>query len=202
MSRLKIRTQGDMSLNSPAHQAAITAGDEHFRLSSRNVANHLKGLSEVEIRLELQKTVHPFAVCFEHWIGDFNLSTGVRNANAFNANEVFYLGDKKWDRRGAVGVHNYTEVQWLPTIEAFLKLKERYIIIGVDNVPGSQSIFGFQWPANTLMVFGEEGVGLTPEMQSYCKSIVEIPMFGSVRSLNCGTASGIVMFDYVEKINR
>jgi tRNA G18 (ribose-2'-O)-methylase SpoU len=197
MSKLKVRTVGDMSLTSPAHQAAKEAGTEHYRSWERNVADHLKDKSEDEIKQILRQNSHPFAVCFEHWIGDFNLGTGIRNANAFGAQEVFYIGDKKWDRRAAVGVHNYTEIQWLPTVEHFLKLKEKYVIIGIDNVPGSVSLSSYQFVPNTLFVFGEEGVGLTPTMQSLCKDIVEIEMFGSVRSLNCGVASGIIMHEFV-----
>jgi tRNA G18 (ribose-2'-O)-methylase SpoU len=196
----KVRTQGDMSLTSPVHQAAKAAGDDHYRMWERNVADHLKGKSEEEIRILLKENSLPFAVCFEHWIGDFNMGTGIRNANGFGAKEVFYLGDKKWDKRAAVGVYNYTEVQWIPTIEHLTKLKDKYVFIGIDNVPGSHSIHTYRWPSNTLMVFGEEGTGLTPGMQQLCDHIVEIPMYGSVRSLNCGTASGIVMFDYVKKL--
>lgn len=202
MSKKKLRTEADLSLTSPAHQDALISKDEHYRRWNRNVADRFKSKSEEEIKEELVATAHPFAVCFEHWIGDFNMAAGVRNANAFNVKEVFYIGDKKWDKRAAVGVHNYTDVQWLESVEDFVKLKERYTIIGIDNVPGkSLSIRHTHWPHNTLMVFGEEGVGLTPAMQEMCEYIVEIPMFGSVRSLNCGVASGIVMYDFVEKLD-
>lgn len=196
--REKLRTKPDLSQSSPAHQEEID-----YRRWERNVADRFKDKSEVDIKAELQATAHPFAVCFEHWIGDFNMGSGIRNANAFNVNEVFYLGDKKWDRRAAVGVYNYTEVKWIPTMEEFLSLQDKYVIIGIDNIPGrSVSINDYRWPRNTLMVFGEEGTGLTPAMQAFCRDIVEIPMFGSVRSLNCGVASGIVMYDYVSKLER
>jgi tRNA G18 (ribose-2'-O)-methylase SpoU len=162
------------------------------------VADHFKAHTVEEIKQTLQRTAHPFAVCFENWIGDFNMSSGIRNANAFNAKEVFYLGDKKWDKRGAQGVYNYTDVKWLPTIDDFVKLKERYAIIGIDNVAGSRSVHYYRWPRNALMVFGSEGTGLTPQMIDLCQDLVEIPMYGSVRSLNCGVASGIMMHSYVE----
>lgn len=194
----KIRTKPDLSATSAPHQEALQNGNEHFRLWQRNVADQFKSLPEDQIKEILKETSHPFAVCFEHWIGDFNLATGIRNANAFNAREVFYLGDRKWDKRAAVGVHNYTDVQWLPTIENFKSLKDKYVIVGIDNVPGSVSIHSYSFPENTLMVFGEEGVGLTPAMQAMCQDIVEIPMHGSVRSLNCGVASGIAMYHYVD----
>lgn len=171
-----------------------------YRLWERNVADHFKNKSDEEIKAQLQATANPFAVCFEHWTGDFNMGSGIRNANAFNAREVFYLGDKKWDRRAAVGVYNYTPVQWLSTMEEFEKLKDRYTIVGIDNVPGSISMKHYDWHPNTLLVFGEEGSGLTAGMQSLCKDVVHIDMFGSVRSFNCGVASGIVMHDVVRKL--
>ncbi len=128
------------------------------------------------------------------------MGTGIRNANAFNAKEVFYLGNRKWDRRSSVGVYNYTNVQWIPTIEDFMKLQEKYTIVGIDNIPGrSIPLSQYRWSINTLMVFGEEGTGLSLPMQAFCRDIVEIEMFGSVRSLNCGVASGIMMHDYVRQ---
>jgi tRNA G18 (ribose-2'-O)-methylase SpoU len=195
-----MKTKPDLITSSPKHLEAISKGNEHFRLWERNVADRFKDKTEEEIKATLKKLSWPFAVCFEHWIGDFNLGTGIRNANAFNAREVFYLGDKKWDRRSAVGVHNYTEVQWIPTIEEFMKLNERYVIVGIDNVPGAVPLSKYKFEPNTLLVFGEEGVGLTPAMQSFCRDIVEIEMYGSVRSLNCGVASGIVMHDFTRQM--
>lgn len=199
--RQKIRTTPNLLDDSPIHQAALKEGDSHFRNWSQNVTDSLKGKTDDEIKEVLRTSAHPFAVCFEHWIGDFNIGTGIRNANAFNAKEVFYIGDHKWDKRAAVGVYNYTKVQWIPTVEDFKKLGEQYVIVGIDNVPGSVSLRHYCWPRNTLMVFGEEGVGLTPTMQSFCRDIVQIDMYGSVRSLNCGVASGIVMHDFVEKLD-
>lgn len=196
--REKIRTKPDLSADSSLHQKAKALGDEHYRLWERNVADKFKSLTEEQIKDVLKKTGYPFAVCFEHWIGDFNMGTGIRNANAFNAKEVFYVGEKKWDKRAAVGVHNYTEVQWIPTIEEFKKLQDRYVIVGLDNVPGSVPLSSYHWDRNTLMVFGEEGTGLTPGMQSLCRDIVHIEMYGTVRSLNCGTASGIAMYHYID----
>ena len=201
MSKTKIRTIPNLADNSPLHQQAIADGDEHFSLWQRNVIDEFKELSNEEIKLRLKETAFPYAVCFENWIGDFNLSSGIRNANAFNAKEVFYLGIKKIDKRGLCGVHNYTDIQWLPTIDDFIKLKNIYSIIGIDNIPGSYPIQSHKWEKNTLIVFGSESVGLTPEMQAICDKLIYIPQYGSVRSLNCATASGIVMFDIVNSFS-
>src|SRR5574338_841424 len=157
--RQKIRTKEDLSVASEKHQQAIQAGDDHWRSWQYNVADQWKDKSPEDIKAALKRSGYPFAVCFEHWINDFNMGTGIRNANAFNAKEVFYVGDKKWDKRAAVGVYNYTDVTWLPTIDDLVKLQDRYTIVGIDNVPGSVPMMSYSWPRNTLMVFGEEGVG-------------------------------------------
>jgi tRNA G18 (ribose-2'-O)-methylase SpoU len=194
----KITTQPNLIASSPAHQQALQDA-ENFRRWERNVADRYKNKSEEDIREDLRMTSHPFAVMFENWTGDFNLGTGIRNANGFNAKEVFYLGNRKWDKRGAVGVYNYTPLKFISDLEQLAELQQRYIFIGVDNVPGSIPMETFQWPDNSLMIFGEENAGLTVGIQSICKYVVHVEMYGSVRSFNCGTTSGIAMYDFVSK---
>lgn len=153
------------------------------------------------VKEDLQKTAFPYAVLMENFLGDFNIGTVIRNANAFNAKEVFYLGNKHYDRRGTVGTHHYTNVNHLLSTESLRLLKERYTFVGVENsVAGAMPVAEFKWPNNTLLIIGEEGVGITPETMALCDHFVYIPQFGSVRSLNAGVASGIVMNDLVTKI--
>lgn len=135
----------------------------------------------------------------QHIRGDFNFSTVIRNANAFAAKEVFYIGKKKFDRRGAVGTYLYTKVRFLSDSESLVRLKDEYLFVGVDNIEGSVLIETFVWPDKPiLLLFGEEGGGLTSEVIRLCDVIVAINQYGSVRSLNVGTASGIVMYEYVK----
>jgi tRNA G18 (ribose-2'-O)-methylase SpoU len=202
MSYHKVKTTPDLSKTSRAHTDAIALGKEHFYLSCRNVKDEFKSLPNDVIKAKLKETAFPYAVCFENWIGDFNIATGIRNANAFNAREVFYLGIKKIDRRGALGTYKYTDVTFLPTIDDLVKLRDRYKFIGIDNVPGSVSMSTYVWVPNSLLIFGEEGTGLTPTIKSLCDDIVHIDMFGSVRSLNCGTASGIIMNAFVNAMQK
>ena len=125
---------------------------------TRNITDKYKGWQEDLIKSDLKQKAFPYAVMMEHW-GDFNLGTLIRNANAFGAQEVFYFGQRKWDKRGAVGTYKYTNLIFLETTEELLDLKSRYTIIGIDNVPGSVPITNFVWPTNPLLVFGDEGFG-------------------------------------------
>ncbi len=198
----KIKTLPDLLETAPFHKEAIANGNDHFRLWERNVADKYKSLPDEDIKADLKSTAFPYAVCFENWINDFNIASGIRNANAFNAKEVYYLGNKKIDRRGMCGVHNYTDVKWIPTIDEFLALKDKYVFVGVDNIDNATALNNYSWKHNSMMIFGSEGVGLTPAMISMCDDFVYIKQFGSVRSLNAATASGIIMNDYVTKFSK
>lgn len=195
----RISTTPNLSEGSKRHMDAIAAGTEHFSLWQRNVIDEFKPLSTEEIKAKLAETAFPFAVLMENFVGDFNFSSAVRNCNSFNTKEVFYIGDKRFDKRGAQGTHIYTDVKFLSTIDEVVALKSKYRFVGADNIKGAVSLVDYVWHPNSMIVFGSEGVGLTPIMQSMCDDMVEIPSFGSVRSLNVGTAAGIFMYDYISK---
>lgn len=173
--------------------------DEKWVSWMYNVIDEYKGLPVEEIKAKLAAKAFPFAVLMENWQGDYNIGQCIRNANAFGAKEVFYIGRKRYDRRGAVGTYNYTEVRYLSSAEELAALKKQYIFIGIDNINGSVPIENHRHQDNSLFVFGEEGYGLTSETVKLCDCLLSITQYGSVRSLNAGCASGIVMFDYVNK---
>lgn len=202
----KLTTSPNLLDTSPKHKEAIAEGSEHFGSWTYNVVDKYKSYTTEQIKEDLKKTALPFAVCMEHIIGDFNLGTVIRNANAFNAREVFYVGEKRRDRRSEVGVSHYTKVQWLSNLDQLLELKNKYYFVGVDNIPGAISILDYTYSdqpnLETLFILGEEGVGLTPIMQSYCDTMIYIEQYGSVRSLNVGTASGIIFHDFARKYKR
>jgi len=178
---------------------------DRWKLWTRNVVDRYKNWPTESIKRDLQRTANPFAVCMEHWQGDFNISTLIRNANAFNAKKVYYLGKKKYDRRGTVGTHHYVDLVFLDGgVSELVDLKKTYTIVAIDNnVPDTHKLDKFDWLSlkkPPLMVFGEEGVGLTPEVLKIVDYSVEIPQYGSVRSLNVGTSSGILMYSFVQSL--
>jgi len=175
---------------------------ERWSLWKRNVIDRYKNWSTESIRRDLQRTANPFAVCMEHWQGDFNISTLIRNANAFNAEKVYYLGKKKYDRRGTVGTHHYVDLVFLAGgVSELVDLKNQYTFVAIDNnMSNTAQLQNFNWnklEKPPLFFFGEEGVGLTDTILNLAEYSIEIPQYGSVRSLNVGTSSGIVMYDYV-----
>ena len=60
-----------------------------------NVLNKYKSWHPEDIKTEIKKNTFPYAVLMQHIQGDYNISTLVRNANAFGAKEVYYYGRAK-----------------------------------------------------------------------------------------------------------
>jgi len=165
-----------------------------------NVDDRFTGWSVDLIKRDIKSTSHPFSVLMENFVGDFNIGSVLRSANGLNAKEMFYYGNRHWDRRGSVGTHHYTDMIHLREKEEILNLKKTYTFVGLENnVPESSSLYDFVWPDNPLIVIGEEGCGITPDTLRMCDRFVYIPMFGSVRSFNAAVAGSIAMNDFVQK---
>lgn len=170
-----------------------------------NVIDSLKNLSVEDIAYHCQNTSIPASVAMINIGGDFNLSTMVRNANFFGFRSVHYVGKKKWDKRGSVGTHNYTPMYHYKTEEEFIEahsVTNRPLIAIENNIPQFSDItynlfnFDFSNIDEPIFVFGEENAGLSETILMATTCILTIPNYGSVRSLNVGTTSGIVMGVY------
>jgi tRNA G18 (ribose-2'-O)-methylase SpoU len=143
-----------------------------------------------------------------HIEGDFNFGSVIRSANAMGANEVMYVGGKKnWDRRSAVGAHHYTKLSYYSEWSDFFDymIINNYTPVALENnvdYPVS-NLFEFKWPAKPCLIVGEEGTGLSNGCLTWvCAfggSIVSIPDYGSVRSLNVASAATVAMYDLVNK---
>ena len=198
----RLKTVPDLIANSPRHQEAIAQGKEYFYSWSYNVLDKFKNKTTEEIRQTLRDTSFPYAILIENLLQDYNISCCIRSANCFNAREIFYVGDKRFDKRGCQGTQNYTDIQWLSSMDDVIELQKRYTFVGCDNIKGSVPLDDYVWPENPLIILGSEGVGLSPMMQGMCKDMVEIPMFGSVRSLNAAAAGSIIFNDFVTKYRK
>jgi tRNA G18 (ribose-2'-O)-methylase SpoU len=71
--------------------------------------------------------------------------------------------------------------------------------VGIDNLPGALPLETFALPRNALLVFGQEGVGLSDEARAGIGTVCSIAQFGSTRSINAGVASGIAMHTWIRQ---
>jgi len=163
---------------------------------ARNVVDEYRYWTTEAIMSDLDTRRHGFHVVIENWQHDFNIGTIVRNANAFLAHTVHIVGKRRWNRRGAMVTDRYQHIEHHATVDEFASFVAHagLPVIGVDIVEGSVPIESAVFPQRCVLAFGQEGPGLSDEMQAICVSIVAISQHGSTRSINVGVASGIAMY--------
>jgi tRNA G18 (ribose-2'-O)-methylase SpoU len=174
-----------------------SAGEE----DTRNVVDRYKGWSHEAIVADLDARRHPFHVAIENWQHDLNIGSVVRNANAFLAAAVHIVGNRRWNRRGAMVTDRYQHVHHHPTLDEFAAwaADERLPVIGIDNLPGSLDIDSFALPERCVMLFGQEGPGLSEAARELCDPVLHIRQFGSTRSINAAAASAVAMHEWIRR---
>ncbi|MFZ1412333.1 MAG: TrmH family RNA methyltransferase [Micropruina sp.] len=170
----------------------LAAGDR------RNVVDRYRYWKLEEIVADLDVHRHPLQVAIQNWEHDFNIGSMVRTANAFNVDAVHILGRRRWNRRGAMVTDRYLRViHHSEPDEFFAHLAAQGVTpIGVDNLPGSVPLEGFELPQRCCLIFGSEGPGLTDDVVAGCSGLVAISQYGSTRSINAGAAAAIAMYHW------
>ncbi|HEY3087298.1 MAG TPA: TrmH family RNA methyltransferase [Jatrophihabitantaceae bacterium] len=165
----------------------------------RNVVDRYRYWTVDAIVADLDTRRHPFAVAIENWRHDLNIGTVVRTANAFLAREVIIVGRRRWNRRGAMVTDRYQHIRHVASIAELVATSRGYTIVAIDNLPDAQPLESAELPAKALLLFGQEGSGLTSEARGAATAVYSIAQFGSTRSINAGVAAGIAMHTWVRQ---
>jgi tRNA G18 (ribose-2'-O)-methylase SpoU len=170
---------------------------------TRNVVDKFRYWSMEAIVADLDAARHKFHVAIENWQHDLNIGSIVRTANAFLAAEVHIIGNKRWNRRGAMVTDRYQHIKHHPTVEEFVAWSKTanegkaMPIIAIDNVPGCKQLERYKLPEACVLLFGQEGPGLSDAAIAASKDVVEITQFGSTRSINASAAAAITMHQWI-----
>ncbi|WP_454117499.1 TrmH family RNA methyltransferase [Microbacterium lacticum] len=167
----------------------------------RNVIDRYRYWTMDAVVADLDAHRHPFHVAIENWQHDMNIGSIVRSANAFGAAEVHIVGKRRWNRRGAMVTDRYQHVRHHEDVAALAAWAEAagVPIIAVDNVPGSVPVDRAELPEACVLLFGQEGPGLSPEAVAAASGVVEITQYGSTRSINASAAAAVVMYEWCRR---
>jgi tRNA G18 (ribose-2'-O)-methylase SpoU len=162
----------------------------------RNVLDKYRYWKVEAIVADLDTKRHDLQIAIENWQHDLNIGSIVRTANAFNVSAVHIVGKRDWNRRGAMVTDKYLTVLHHPTVEEFKKWcdENKLAIIGIDNLPVSKQIENYDLPAKCVMLFGQEGAGMSDEGVGVCEVVLAISQYGSTRSMNASAAGAIAMY--------
>lgn len=169
------------------------------RGDTRNVIDRYRYWTMDAIVADLDRHRHPFHVAIENWQHDMNIGSIVRSANAFAADTVHIVGRRRWNKRGAMVTDRYQHVEYHADVAGLVAWarEQSMPIIAIDNVPGSVIIETFAFPERCLLLFGQEGPGLSDEAIAAADAVVEISQFGSTRSINASAAAAVTMHAWV-----
>jgi tRNA G18 (ribose-2'-O)-methylase SpoU len=167
----------------------------------RNVIDRYRYLTVAAIVADLDIRRHAFHVAIENWGHDFNIGSVVRTANAFLAAEVHIVGRRRWNRRGAMVTDRYQHIRHHETVDALVEWAEEggLPLLGVDNLPGSTPLESARLPYQCVLLFGQEGPGLSDAARAACVATYSIAQYGSTRSINAGAAAAIAMHTWIRQ---
>jgi len=172
----------------------------------RNVVDGYRYWRHDAIVADLDTRRHPVHVAVENWEHDFNIGSVIRTANAMNVAAFHVVGRRRWNRRGAMVTdryqheHHHHDVAHLLAWAATAGPDGTALpLVGIDNLPGSLALETFDLPRSCVLVFGQEGPGLSEPMRAACDVVLHITQFGSTRSVNAGAAAAVALHAWVRR---
>lgn len=168
---------------------------------TRNVVDEFKGMSEEAIASVLDERGVQFEIALENTLRDYNMGSIVRTANAFGVRTVHIVGRKQWNKRGAMMTDKYLTVRYHASFDELRRYADdaSFKVIAVDNVPGSKMLHDTPKDQRSILLFGQEGPGLSQDALRLADEIVAIEQRGSTRSLNVAAAAAIAMYEWVPR---
>jgi tRNA G18 (ribose-2'-O)-methylase SpoU len=180
----------------PRYDPELLAGGD-----TRNVVDEYRYWRREAIVADIDRRRHPLHVAIENFGNDANIGAVVRTANAFAVHTVHIIGRRRWNRRGAMVTDRYQHLAHHDGTDSLLAFARAagLQVVAVDNVPGAVRLEQTLLPRECLLLFGQEGPGISEAARSGAEMTVSIAQFGSTRSINAGAAAGIAMHAWIRQ---
>ena len=163
----------------------------------RNVVDAYRYWTREAIVADIDGRRHPLHIAIENFGNDANIGAVVRTANAFAVDTVHIVGRRRWNRRGAMVTDRYQRLRHHDSTAELLDFAAAAGVTAVDNIPGAVPLEHTDLPRDCLLIFGQEGPGITDDAKAGARLTVSIASFGSTRSINAAVAAGIAMHTWI-----
>ncbi|MFC4075700.1 TrmH family RNA methyltransferase [Salinithrix halophila] len=133
-----------------------------------------------------------------------NLGAILRTAEAAGVRDV-WLGTGTVDPynpkvvRSAMGSLFRSRLRRVDLKKGIPELKRQGYFIVSTSPRAERYHFRFEFPTKTALLLGNEGRGVSPEVQALSDTHVQIPMPGEVESLNVSVTAGILLYELVRQ---
>ena len=183
-------------VDDPRYDPELLAMGDH-----RNVVDAYRYLRREAIVADIDTRRHALHIAIENFENDANIGTVVRTANAFAVDTVHIVGRRRWNRRGAMVTDRYQHLLHHDITDSVVAWAAEHglTVVAIDNTPGSVPLETVELPKRCLLLFGQEGPGVTAAAQAAAVMTCSIAQFGSTRSINAGVAAGIAMHAWIRQ---
>ena len=140
-----------------------------------------------------------------------NVGSVFRTADAFLIEKIYLCGitaipPHKDIHKTALGATESVDWEYRKEIISLIKkLQEKGTkVFAIEQTDGAISLENFEVNEDHKYAFvlGNEVKGVSQDAISQCDSVIEIPQEGTKHSLNIAVASGVVLWDFYQKLKK
>ena len=151
------------------------------------------------IHASLKDPNNALIIVADHITDEGNLGALIRVAAFFKAHGLVLPKDRSARVTESVLKRSAGSSVYLPVTRVVnlgraldILYKKGFWIIGAAG-EGPESIYGFDWKRDLVLILGSEGRGLSRSVRDRCHQLVSIPAGGPVDSLNISIAGGVIL---------
>ena len=151
----------------------------------------------------------PLAVILDEVRSLHNIGSVFRTSDAFLVERIYLCGITATPphpemHKTALGAENSVEWRYKKnTLDAVQELhNEGYTVLAIEQVEGSTMLDELELEPDKkyAIVMGNEVKGVQQEVIDACDGCIEIPQYGTKHSLNVSVTTGIVLWEFANKL--
>lgn len=153
----------------------------------------------------------PVIVLADNLMGDANIGSLFRLADAFNVEKIIFCGtpfnpeNNRLKKTARSTLKNVAYEFQENSIEAIEKLKElNYAVFALEITSDSQALgsINFEKESKIVLIIGNERNGIEDSLLEISDKKVHIEMFGNNSSMNVAQATGIALYEITKSLPR
>lgn len=127
-----------------------------------------------------------------------NLSRIVRAASCCGVRRLISCGSARLDKEITREIGDSIQIEIHRTLLPVLKKlrAEGYQLVGLEQTSTSELLYTFPFQRKTVLVIGNERLGIEDEVLRVLDHTVEIPVYGLPYSHNAATATAMALYEY------
>jgi tRNA G18 (ribose-2'-O)-methylase SpoU len=127
-----------------------------------------------------------------------NISQIARTASACAIDRMILCGNARLIDKIARDGSEALKIEMRRSLAPVLKrmAAEGYRIVGLEQTTNSQDLHSYAFERKSVLVIGNERLGISQEILDLLDDVIEIPVWGMPHSYNAATATNMALYEY------